>query len=594
MAKTKVDMEIYNKAKTRAEALKEIYAKRDENFEQYEKMYLMDWEDKPSGQDELKVTISPDARNALLGAKRLMIGTDPIPKIPGDKGERVDNADDLEKDAKRLLLQAGKAARMPIHYSAVESALLYGEVHIAITSTVDLLERMKKAKKNIQRYERLAAMTPYLLTVWNPKEGYPEFDVAGLRAYYREVSKPAAEVMGMFGELAEEILSGKKPTDDVDLGIWYDDDNYSVWVQSTPIIAEEHGLPFIPISCTVTGGSMLFTDPENQRQPLLYGLDKSEMWERENLALTVLYTNLFNIGVNPSFLHTAPPNKPDKTLSMDLSQPGGVINLEYGETLVPMATKGILDPSFQQALEIAEGKTSESTIYRQALGEPLTGSPAYSTVALLSQSGRLPLVETQKMVGEALADTLEKCMLWYREDGKQCKGYICKPKDIPENLQLEVVLDVNLPQDKLQMANIAKIISEAREGEQPLASREWARENILNIGQSQSMDEDILTERGFMLMAQMYLDQRVQQTAQMAMAQGQSGPGTMPENMSQGMTPDMMQQGGMPPEMMGAGPMPAGGMEGMGVNPAMGGMPPQMAGMVPGQGEAVMPPEGMM
>lgn len=562
MAKSKVDNDIFASVKDRAQELETMYSERNAQYELYERMYLLDWQDKPN-EDGIRVTISPDPRNKVLGAKRLLVATDPMFSISEDMD--IDNADDLEVAAKRLWTQAGRAARMPVHYMAVESALLYGEVHIAITSTADMLERAKSGKKNIARLERLAAMTPYLFNVWNPKQGYPEFDIAGLRGYYRKVDVRVYELAGRFGDAVTGVIEGRSPSDEVELSIWYDDDNYAVWVDSSPIIAEPHGLPFIPVSCTLTGGSMLFEKPEEQRQPLLYTVAKSSMWERENLAYTTLYTNLYNIGINPTFIHNAPPNNPDKKLSMDFSARGGVIDLEAGESLQPMATKGILDPSFGQALQIAEAKVSESTIYSQALGEPLSGSPAFSTVALLSQSGRLPLIESQKLVGEAIADCMEKALLWYRE-GKALKSLGIKPSDVPEYLQMDVKLDVDLPQDKLQMANIAGMLTRA---DNPLTTKEWAREKVLNIGQSGKMDEDIISEKMFEVLAQQYMQQRIQQ--QQAQQQ------------AQGMPPE-----GVPPE---AGAVSV-GAEGMGMNPGMGGLPPQMAGMIPGMGDGMMP-EGM-
>lgn len=584
MAKTKIDDAIFSEAKARADDLEQMYSARDTAFRDYEKMFLMDWEGKPTV-DEVMVTISPDARNAVLGAKRLLVATAPAFSVPTEAGE-VENADDLELAAKKLWVLAGRAARMPVHYAAVESALLYGEVHIAITSTTDMLAAAKKKKGNAARIERLAAMTPYLFSVWNPKQGYPEFDIAGLRGYYRKVDVRVYELPGRFGEAADKFVQGRNQTDEVELGIWYDDTNWAVWIESEPIIAEPHELPYIPVSVTITGGSMLFEKPEEQRQPLLYTLKKAGLWERENLSLTTLYTHLYNIGINPTFVFRAAPNDPEPSDPvLDFSTPGGVIRLKAGESLEPMATKGIIDPSFQQALQIAEQKVMESTIYRQALGEPLTGSPAFSTYALLSQSGRLPLIETQKLCSEAIADAMEKALLWYRSSGQQSKSLGIKPKDVPEFLQLDVKLDVDLPQDKLQMANITTMLTNPNN---PITTKEWARENILNIGQSTKMEEDILAEKMFEALAQQYLAQRMQQQAQQQQAQQQMPPEMPPEQQALQVPQQMPQPG----EMQQAGPVPV-GAEGMGMNPGMGGLPPQMAGMIPGMGQGQMPPEEM-
>lgn len=332
---------------------------------------------------------------------------------------------------------------------------------------------------------------------------------------------------------------------------------------------------------------MLWDKPEHQSQPMLYGLEKSGIWQRKNLVMTVLYTNVEHIGINPTFVHTLSKNSTESDFSFD--NHNSVITLQEGETLTPMVRKGIIDESFNAALEIAENKTSESTMYPQALGQAMASGTAFSTVNLLSQAGRLPLTIVKDMVGSLISDVMECSLLWYKQQGGTYDGYNIKPKDIPDNIQIDATLEVALPQDKLQMANIAKLITE---GNQPLTSQEWARENILSIGQSDKMDEAVWAEKTAAALMANYVQQQLQLAMQRMQGQMQPPEQMMPEQIPPGGMPQEQQ---MPPELMGAGAMPGGGMEGMGVNPALGGMPPQMGGMLPGQGEAVVPPEeGMM
>lgn len=587
--KSKLDQNIFEVIKEHADDIESQYSDRNRLFTEMENMYLMDWPTKPND-PEVKITMSPDARNAVLGAVRLMTATDPVWTVPGDKGNKSEEDSKIEQAAASIWDTAGRVQQAPIHYDAVLSSLVYGEVHIPITRTLDLVDFAKQNKMGQDRAERLAADTPFLFEVWNPKDGYPEFDTLGLCSYYRKAKVRAGTLKARFGELVAELLTGKKASDEVELGIFYDLENYGVWIDDKPVIAEEHKLPFIPIAATVTEGSRMFGQMKHTRQPLLYTLQKSGLWERQNLTMTVLYTHLYQMGINPVFLHTAPPGKPEKTMA-DLDFASGVVDLEPGEGLAPMMTKGIIDPSFSIAMDIAEGKTQSSTIYSQALGEPIGGSPAFSTVALLSQSGRLPLINTQKRGGWAIAEAMRIALNWYKDEGQQCEGIELKPSEVPDHLQLEVKLDVSLPQDKLQMANIANILTQ---GDDPLVTKEWARENILNEGQSDQMTEEIWAERAATEMYRMFLQGQLaqqQQAMQAAMMQQQQAmmPQQGPPGMPPGMPPEMMQGGGMPPEMagMGAGPGMAPGQAEM----MQGGLPPQMAGMIPGQGQAAMPPE---
>jgi hypothetical protein len=565
MATTKIDNTIYSDARDKGALLKQMYSQRDNDFDVYNKMYLLNWDDQPSG-DGVMVTISPDARNRLLGAKRLLTSTVPKASVT-DKD--IEKKDQIEQACQKIIYQSGRSARMPLHYSAVEAALLYGEIHMAINDTA--LMAAKASKRNKMRAEQLAKLTPFLIEVWNPRYGYPEFDAYGLSGYMRQVQVMIGELAARFGQVGEDYALGKNPTTKETLNIYYDVENYAAWIGNTPMIAEPHGLPFIPVSCTLVDGSSLFDKPEEQRQPLLYGYSKSKLWERQNLSMTVMYSNIFNVGINPTFVHTAPQGNPDKKMTWDGSTPGGVIDLEYGEAFSPMVTKGIIDPSFNQGLEIAERKGEESTLYSQALGQPMQGSPAYSTVSLLSQSGRLPLIATQKMAEVAFGSALEMCMTWYKQNGDSLKDWPVKPSDLPETLQIECKIDIDLPQDKLQMANVSGMLLE-----KGITDREWVRKNIMNIEENQTMDEAVATDRMFEAMVTAYMQSAIPQMVQELSAQTAQQPGMQPpmapqENVPQGLGAAQMQ----PPDMA---------QMGQGFDTGQGGMPAAMAGQMPMQG----------
>ena len=592
-ASANVDMNILNDAQQRAEMLKSIYSLRDAAFDKYEKMYLMNWTSAPNT-DGIQVTISPDARNKVLGAKRLLTSTVPKPAVVKDSlsNKQVDNTDEVEEACKRIIFQSGKVFRMPIHYAAVESALLYGEIHMAISDTATMA--VMASQRNKARADDMALQTTHLIEVWNPRYGYPEYDAYGLSGYLRRTFIKAGEIPSRFGQAGEDWFVGQDSTTDVELDIWWDVENYAVWVAGTPLIAEVHGLPFIPISTTLIDGSTLFEKPEMMRQPMLYGLDKSGLWERQNLALTVMYTNIFNLGVNPTFKHNAPPSNPDKKLSWDGSVPGGVIDLEPGESFEPMVTKGVIDPSFQQGYQIANEKTDESTMYNQALGQLLPGTNSYSTINLMSQAGRLPLASTQKMTEQAFSTALEMCLKWYKISKKALKGWPIKPADVSDTIQITCGIDIDLAQDKLQMANVGGMILD-----KGLADMAWVRREILNIQEGDTMDEAVATDKFFAGMVQAYMQSQipamVQQLMQQQQAQqpGQAQQGMptaadqVPGNAQQANPPDMQQ---LAQEAQQA--QQQGGVQGQGFNPAMGGTPPVQAGQLPPDQQAMMAQQG--
>ena len=102
------------------------------------------------------------------------------------------------------------------------------------------------------------------------------------------------------------------------------------------------------------------------------------------------------------------------------------------------------------------------------------------------------------MAGRAEADALEIAIEWIRIKGGTArardynKGVLAEvdAKEIPEYLTLNVELDVNLPQDRLQAANVGKILMDSG-----LVTREWIQDEILHISQPAKMTRKVWKER---------------------------------------------------------------------------------------------------
>ena len=153
--------------------------------------------------------------------------------------------------------------------------------------------------------------------------------------------------------------------------------------------------------CSVMEGTSLLTrKAQEKRQPFLYADWKSKMHKRRNMLLTVQYSNIFALGANPQFIYSSNDTTKDSPI-VDYTVPGGLIKLAPGEGYSQLAKQAV-DPSLLQGYDLAERKGTESTMYRQALGESPTTATAFSTVSLLSQSGRLPLVMYQRMLSDAV------------------------------------------------------------------------------------------------------------------------------------------------------------------------------------------------
>ncbi len=563
--------EIQNKARD----LMSAHSLRNQDYEEYERMYFMDDDEtKKISKENLnaKITLSPDARNSITGAVRLMVATDPQFVIPKDENATAgEGTDDLEAFAQQVWGAAGRIAGIPIHYDAILSALLYGQLDIGINSTMDLAARAEKqSKARAKRAARAASRTPFVFNVYNPKGCYQEWDQLGLTAHYRRWQTTFGSVQDEYGSLVQEESFSRADT--VFLNDWWDLDNHVVWIddKNAPIINKQHGKPNIPIVSTITEGSRsLFYKIEQQAQPFLYTFAKSNLWQRQNLALSVMYTLVFGMGANPLYVYKT--NEPDKQLDIDWTQPGGVAIIEANESLEPMV-KNIIDSSMKEILEIAEQKGIESTIYRQTLGEPLGGNAPYSMVSLLNQAGRLPLISPQRRVGWALGKVMEVVFDEIKELDEEeveskymgIKTSIAK-QDIPDDLEIEAMLEISLPTDRLQDANVAKMLNE---GEDPIVSQEWILENIMHIQQPSKMKRQVMKERLLMMkimqhLEQMMMEQQQQQAIALQEAQAAAQPPAQAPEEQTTELPPQPGQAGIPPEMAQGGqqgPLPVQGM----------------------------------
>ena len=623
--------EVFDEIKLHARDLKSMHAMRDMEFDEYEKMYLLDFSAEGSNwenSDIIKRTPSPSARNKVLNACRLLMSQEPVFDINAS-GIDQGKLEGIEKNISRWWEQAGRAARRPLHYDMILSAMLYDEVHTAVT----VMDDYKAYNKNDKRADRISKITPILFQSWNPREGYPEFDELGLCSYYRETKVRWSYVAQKYKNVLENNWQyvNKHSTDSVALKIFYDLTHYAIWIDNgDPIVCDEHKLPCIPIDVTLVNGSSFFEKEEDRRQPLLFGIQRSNLWKRESLLYTVLYSLLFTLGVTPTFVY-----KTDSEDNLQLQQDGAISYyvMRKGDTLDPLESKGVLPPEVQRLSEMTGELIDESTMYSTAFGERNANSQTFSETSLLQQAARLPLIGPQRLGGFGISSTIEMALMLMKERkiNFDKNGYTIKSSEIPDDIEVKAKLDVILPQEKLQLVNVGlqmqklglpdeKIQSDllgftnTKEIQQLFVKQQTANalmqyklQNKVNKLQQADQQE----EQAKTALLQQAIEQARQAQQNGALpenAGGQFPPesGTVPETgLSQGqmLEAQMMQQGvnamdtgnfaentaprEVPPEVAGAFPEMTQGMEG--------GLPGAMGGMVPGSGLAGTPDQnGMM
>jgi hypothetical protein len=487
----------------RCSELRNRFAKRNENNDKYTSLYLMDDpEDLPTDTD-VKKTISTDGHDAILGVVRLLASTAPKFSVPVDKTavEAAKNNDLFEKVANSLWYANSRVRQQPLEMDIVHSAALWAEFACGVESTQTLLDAAKGGSKaSLLRAERLAERMPVKFSgPWDINTCYPEYDDNGLVFFHRKTKVKSGVILDAWGKLA--VAAGLDPNsrfEDVEYCEAIDDVVKAAWIEgnSTPIFFDEHGLPCMNIVCTIASGSRVHENEEDKRHAFLHGLVKSGLADRQSLALTVMFTNLFRHGINPQMVaNVQDPSAPleiDKTLS-------GVIKMFPNEKIGPLQTD-IIAKEMMEMTQFAERKAEETTIYKQSMGGNVAASnAAYSTIALLNQAGRLPLVDIQKNCAAGMGKMMEIAFELIKDGqtGKKVQGkesvLEIKPSDIKDYVTFEVKLDVDLPQDERQNA---MVFGQLCGGDDPLMPRRWGRENLMNnAGQSNELDKEIAIEK---------------------------------------------------------------------------------------------------
>jgi hypothetical protein len=528
-----IDEEAARRIKDHCQGLISIFGQRDSMIEDMRRMFHMEWGEVPTG-DWIKETMSPTAYNSAIGAIRLLTSSEPQFRVPFDEDElgAKERGDKLERMAVAMHNGTSRISQRPFVYEVVLSGILFGEICARVVQSKELVRIAEESgnKGNIARFREMARQTPYYYRAFNPATCYPDFDGYGLHGMLYRTETSWGEIVDSWGGVMERegiTLYERRRTDRVVLNDWYDWEYRCVWLDSMghDLWCEPHGMEFLPVVDQITEGSMIWREPERQRFPFLYSLWKSNLWRRENLTLTTIYTQLNKIANGPTKTFTGP--EPNRPLRIDRTTPDGIVGLHPDEKLEQMQEQTI-DPGILEGLRLIQGISEQSTIPRTTLGAQPEGIQAFSAISMLASSGRLPLMGAKTLGGQALAKVTMIALKWWKADGIKGRYYggqgryiELSPEDIPDDVVVECNLEPDLPQDKLQMANTAIALTG---GDPPLTSNEWVHENILNIGQSGEMMKRIWAERATWLeykLREAAAQQELAMKQQMAAAQMQ-------------------------------------------------------------------------
>jgi hypothetical protein len=370
-----------------------------------------------------------------------------------------------------------------------------------------------------------------------------------------------------------------------------------------------YDLPFLNWICRVSG-SMLDTDAEDQRIPMLYTVDKADQFNIQNIVQTLVLSEAIRVAAAPRGLRTGPGA--DK-MEVDYGDPAADIVAKTGQSYQRLSPPEIDKALFELSTWIT-ANVEKSTVPRVLQGGNVPSS-TFSTLNLTVQSG-MQVVEPYKQMAERwLEDAARMALLWVDYHGEPVTAYERKsetsemgktgrnlvsyeldPKKFDaDRVIISVELEPDLPIDRTSRINGARMLMEmglpARVAYEELGEkdatgvqREARFEQLERFFFDRFMklitQKDEMNMQMAMSQAQMQMEMAAQQE-QMAMQQ-QAQPQTPPPQ-------EVAGPPGEPPPWAAGGVGPGGqepvpgtppgieGIEGEGFNPAVGGQPPAQA-----------------
>jgi hypothetical protein len=447
-------------------------SKLDKLYQRYEEIYFMtaaDGTEKITNVDQadVKNTVSPNGRNAVTGMKRLL-DTSEVHISINVKGEPAPHSARIEKGLKQILAKSGEHRRARVEKDLNLSAVLYGPAVLAAESVDDLIAAQKN-DMNKKYLKRIRGYTPFLLRAINPRQSFSRWGEFGMIAHLRKYDLTGDVVKDRWG------IDGLSRTNKYRVWDWLDLENRVAWIEGNKevLIAKPHGMKSMNVMARFAGGSSLFEDSDRQVNSFLYAHTKGEWDRRENLFWTYLFTALFMQGL-PGPLLIVDPDSATGNQQLEIDFTGGVRKIFAKATTADFP---VIDGDVLQIKQMMDAVTSESTIYKQTLGQNISGS-TFSGLAMLSSAGQLPLEDPKEAISFVFRDCFDHILCRIREEGIENE---CIPPDIiPDEFEIEVSLKPKLPQDDLRNAQVAQGLGD-------LVSDEWKHEHILQIGDSKAM-----------------------------------------------------------------------------------------------------------
>ena len=460
------------------------------HYEKIDKMINLEWQlpDKIKDLKWMRKVISTDPQSALKTAIRTLSTIEPVPSYqptnPHD--ETKQNASNIEMNLLWQLRQADKRSRKKLVADIVESALRYDKVCVQTIPLKWQIEAQGEFEGEMPtRYKAAQNLGGFMVEVHNPKDVHDRWTPLGLDAVLLAKVMESREAVAFYGEAASELAEELEDEDNETWVTVFDYWDYDrrlvtcsaptenrhkespesseyVFVDSEES-EEDFDMAFLGGWTVVEGGTSLEADKTNSVRPMLGTIAKSDMWDTQNIAQSLSFSESISYAAAPRGIIKSPNADEVRIDYGDINRPVRLKPGEDYEQLTPPA----IDQNLLHISDRIQAAIDKDTVAKSLQNLDFPSGTAFATVNAVIKSATAALDPYKSLAEKAIAGIFENMLRWtaYTKEPmrgfgyhKQDEGtqYTLKPEFIDtSNIYIRVKLSAHVPTDYLQRIEAA-------------------------------------------------------------------------------------------------------------------------------------------
>jgi len=463
-----------------------------------DRMWEMEWSlpDDLDDIDWIRKTVSSDPHDAIRTGTRVLstiqprlkvipLGVDPDTQALADRNERA---------MIWFFNLAQKRYRGNLLQDLVKQALKYDRVCCQAT----LVSEQNKGTDALENRRKKASekFGPYMITLKDPRNTFVEYSGSMIERVINRQAQTVQDVIDFWGTKASGLkLDQDKYTDSVTIYDYQDYTQRTVWAERTrvPDGAEIQQPSSSNMPDTPMGGDVIILNEETETDflpwvyaeggdeliPMLYSVYKAKQYD-DQCVMDTLY-------MSEAVAHAAAPRNKVETdydsddtlrVQFDYGNPGRIAYVPAGMKMDALNPPPI-DNALKEISEKIEARIEKSTVPAVIQSGAIPSGTAYSTLNLATQSGVKSLAPYKKLAEKALEGIFSLMFYWIDYAKVELEAFpialgaegkmgarenvtITRDDFDVDHLYLEVELDTDVPTDRLQRINGAKLAKELK------------------------------------------------------------------------------------------------------------------------------------